>query len=46
LADCITNLKGPPWGKDILESVRLWQGNAPANDDITILEIWREKGDT
>jgi serine phosphatase RsbU (regulator of sigma subunit) len=43
LADCITNLKGPPWGKDILESVRLWQGNAPANDDITILEIWRDK---
>jgi sigma-B regulation protein RsbU (phosphoserine phosphatase) len=46
LADCITNLKGPPWGKDILESVRLWQGNTPAHDDITILEIWREKGDT
>lgn len=43
LADCITNLKGPPWGKDILESVRLWQGNTPANDDITILEIWRDK---
>ena len=43
LADCITNLKGPPWGKDILESVRLWQGNTPANDDITILEIWRDE---
>jgi phosphoserine phosphatase RsbU/P len=43
LTDRITKLKGPPWGKDLLESVRLWQGNAPANDDITILEIWREK---
>jgi serine phosphatase RsbU (regulator of sigma subunit) len=42
LAGFIKNLKGPPWGKDLLEFVRRWQGNTAASDDITILEIWRE----
>lgn len=43
LADCINNAKGPPWGKDLLNSVRHWQGDTPASDDLTILEIWRDK---
>lgn len=46
LTDFITNSKGPPCGKDLFESVRLWQGNTADSDDITILEIWREKEDT
>ena len=46
LVDFLTNSKGPPRGKALLEVVRRWQGNTPANDDITILEIWREKEDT
>jgi serine phosphatase RsbU (regulator of sigma subunit) len=45
LADLIANSKGPPWGKNILEAVRLWQANTPAGDDMTLLEIWREKED-
>jgi serine phosphatase RsbU (regulator of sigma subunit) len=46
LVDFLTKSKGPPRGKGLLEFVRRWQGNTPANDDITILEIWREKEDT
>jgi len=46
LVDFLTMSKGPPRGKGLLEFVRRWQGNTPANDDITILEIWREKEDT
>jgi phosphoserine phosphatase RsbU/P len=46
LTGFITNSKGPPWGKDLLDAVRLWQGNTPAGDDMTMLEIWREKGDS
>jgi sigma-B regulation protein RsbU (phosphoserine phosphatase) len=45
LADLIANSKGPPWGKNIFEAVRLWQANTPAGDDMTLLEIWREKED-
>ena len=44
LADRIACSKGPPWGKSLLESVRLWQGSLPSADDITLLEIWRDKG--
>ncbi len=43
LTDITTNSKGPPFGKAILESVRLWQGDTAAADDQTILEIWREE---
>ena len=43
LADCIKNAKGPPWGEGLLNHIRGWRGNASANDDLTILEIWRDK---
>jgi serine phosphatase RsbU (regulator of sigma subunit) len=46
LADCLNNAKGPPWGKDLFNSVRYWQGNTPASDDLTMLEIWRDKKDS
>jgi serine phosphatase RsbU (regulator of sigma subunit) len=42
LVGYIADIKGPPWGTQIFEKIRCWQGNAPANDDLTILEIWRD----
>jgi serine phosphatase RsbU (regulator of sigma subunit) len=38
----IRNAKGPPWGKGILDSVSNWRGDLSPNDDLTILEIWRD----
>jgi phosphoserine phosphatase RsbU/P len=43
LEDTIKNATGPPWGKNLLDSIRHWQGNTPASDDLTLLEIWRDK---
>jgi len=37
----ITSASGPPYGKGLLDAVNLWRGTAEANDDLTILEIWR-----
>jgi sigma-B regulation protein RsbU (phosphoserine phosphatase) len=42
LVTYIKNTKGPPWGKGLLDLVRGWRGNISANDDLTILEIWRD----
>jgi len=44
LVDYIKNAKGPPWGKGLIDSIRQWRGNAKANDDLTLLEIWRDPG--
>ena len=38
----IRNAKGPPWGKGLLELISHWRGDASPNDDLTILEIWRD----
>jgi serine phosphatase RsbU (regulator of sigma subunit) len=43
LADYIENASGPPWGEGLLKIIRGWRGNASVNDDLTILEIWRDK---
>lgn len=43
LADYIKNTTGPPWGEGLLNVIRGWRGNASVNDDLTILEIWRDK---
>lgn len=32
----------PPYGVDLLAAVKKWTGAAGQNDDLTILEIWRE----
>ena len=37
----ITSASGPPYGEGLLDAVNLWRGTAEANDDLTILEIWR-----
>ena len=42
LVDFIKNAKGPPWGEGLLDFISNWRGNSSANDDLTILEIWRD----
>jgi serine phosphatase RsbU (regulator of sigma subunit) len=42
LLSYIRNAKGPPWGKGLLDFIDDWRGNSSANDDLTILEIWRD----
>ena len=32
---------GPPWGKHLLEAVKNWRKSNDMDDDLTILEIWR-----
>jgi serine phosphatase RsbU (regulator of sigma subunit) len=35
--------KGLPRGKGLLDEIRIWRGNAKINDDLTLLEIWRDQ---
>ena len=42
LVSYIRDAKGPPWGKGLLDFISNWRGNSSANDDLTILEIWRD----
>ena len=42
LVDFIENAKGPPWGEGLLDFISNWRGNSSANDDLTMLEIWRD----
>ena len=35
--------KGNPIGKELLNEIERWRGNAKVNDDITLLEIWRDE---
>lgn len=39
----IENKKGLPIGKELLDEIRRWRGNANVNDDLTLLEIWRDQ---
>jgi serine phosphatase RsbU (regulator of sigma subunit) len=34
--------EGPPWGEGLLQAVDRWRDEAAINDDITLLEIWRD----
>jgi serine phosphatase RsbU (regulator of sigma subunit) len=43
LAEFVGHASGPPWGQALLDATRYWQGDAPANDDLTIVEVWREQ---
>ena len=43
LVSYIKDIKGPPWGKSLLDAVNTWRGTAEANDDLTILEIWQDQ---
>ena len=42
LTDYFEVTKGPPWGEGLLERIGSWRGNTAANDDLTIVEIWRD----
>jgi sigma-B regulation protein RsbU (phosphoserine phosphatase) len=39
----IKDSKGSPRGKGLLDEIRIWRGNANVNDDLTLLEIWRDQ---
>ena len=39
----IKDNKGSPRGKGLLDEIRIWRGNAKVNDDLTLLEIWRDQ---
>jgi serine phosphatase RsbU (regulator of sigma subunit) len=43
LVGILEQAKGPPWGKGLLDLISNWRGNTPVSDDLTILEIWRDK---
>jgi serine phosphatase RsbU (regulator of sigma subunit) len=42
MVDYIKNSEGPPWGEGLTDEISQWRGNAKANDDFTLLEIWRD----
>ncbi len=42
LVECIQKTNEPPLGKGILDNLNAWKGIAKANDDLTMLEIWRD----
>jgi hypothetical protein len=42
LSDYFEISNGPPWGEGLLERIDSWRGNAAMNDDLTMVEIWRE----
>ena len=42
LTDYFGGGKGPPWAEGLLERIDSWRGNAAANDDLTVVEIWRD----
>jgi sigma-B regulation protein RsbU (phosphoserine phosphatase) len=42
LTDYIKNNNSAPLGEGILKEIKNWRGKAKANDDLTLLEIWRD----
>ena len=42
ILDQLKRSPDPPWGPNLLESVRNWRNGAEPNDDLTLLEFWRE----
>ena len=43
LIQYVIDKKGTNIGKGILEEIRKWRGEAAINDDLTLLEIWRDE---
>ena len=41
LVNHIEHQQGPPWSQGLLDAIADWRGTAEINDDLTILEIWR-----
>jgi serine phosphatase RsbU (regulator of sigma subunit) len=42
LTDYFKLATGPPWAQGLLEKIDSWRGDAVMNDDLTILELWRD----
>jgi serine phosphatase RsbU (regulator of sigma subunit) len=42
LINYLETRKGPPWGKSVLQRIEAWRGRRAANDDLTIMEVWRD----
>jgi serine phosphatase RsbU (regulator of sigma subunit) len=42
LTDYFEAANGPPWAEGLLERIGSWRGSAAINDDLTIVEIWRD----
>jgi sigma-B regulation protein RsbU (phosphoserine phosphatase) len=42
LLDYFQKAKGP-LAKGLLEKIKSWRGKAQINDDLTVLEIWRDR---
>ncbi|MGW8185782.1 MAG: PP2C family protein-serine/threonine phosphatase [Desulfobacterales bacterium] len=42
LAYHLKTCEGPPWGKSVLQRIEAWRGRRAANDDLTIMEVWRD----
>jgi len=42
LPDYFGAADGPPYAEGLLERITSWRGNVPMNDDLTIVEIWRD----
>lgn len=42
MMDHLKTASGPPWGSGLMAEVNAWRGNAEVNDDLTMLEIWRD----
>jgi PAS domain S-box-containing protein len=42
IAELIRSSAGPPWGKSLLQAVKDWRKSNDMDDDLTILEIWRD----
>jgi sigma-B regulation protein RsbU (phosphoserine phosphatase) len=46
MTDYFAIAKGPPWAEGLLERIGSWRGNTAANDDLTVVEIWRDPAKT
>jgi sigma-B regulation protein RsbU (phosphoserine phosphatase) len=42
LTDYFKLATGPPWSEGLLRKIDSWRGGAAMNDDLTILELWRD----
>jgi serine phosphatase RsbU (regulator of sigma subunit) len=46
LVDYLKTSEGPPWGRNVLQRIEAWRGSCAANDDLTIMEVWRDPEQT
>jgi serine phosphatase RsbU (regulator of sigma subunit) len=42
LVDFLKTCDGPPCGERLLQRIQAWRSGCAANDDLTIMEVWRD----